>query len=187
MQCIHRPVRLRAAHDGCAPSPRLQGCLYISGSSTVAETHRSIQTLHRARVNSGQLMPASLAEDTAQANRNSASSATATVRSTSFINGAATPLRNARALGASLVDINSQNAAAALCSPSAQLALLDRLTRCSHLAASFASGLMRLQAVQERLEELSDFEDSSLRRNEQVCCAVRVRTKSKRFVRELHV
>lgn len=94
------------------------------------------------------------------------------VRSTVFINGAATPLRNARALGAALVDINSQNAAAALRSPVAQLALLDRLARCAPLATEFAHGLARLQAVRARLEELSDFEDGSLRQNEQVCCAV---------------
>ena len=89
-----------------------------------------------------------------------------------FINGAATPLRNARALGASLVDVNSQNAAAALRSPVAQLALLDRLARCAPLATKFAHGLAQLEMVRGRLEELGDFEDDSLRHNEQVCCAV---------------
>lgn len=90
------------------------------------------------------------------------------MRSTVCINGAATPLRNARTLGASIVDVNSQNAAAALRSPVAQLALLDRLAGCTPLATEFARAPARLQGVQERLEDLGDFEDASLRHNEQV-------------------
>lgn len=70
------------------------------------------------------------------------------------------------------MDVNSQNAAAALRSPAAQLALLDRLAHCAPLAREFAGELALLESVQGRLEELGDFEDVSLRHNEQVCCAV---------------
>ena len=88
-------------------------------------------------------------------------------RSAAFINGAATPLRNARTLGAALVDVNGQNAAAALRSHSTQRALLDRLARAAPMAAQCATLLRRLTRLRGRIAELAELEDEELRRGEE--------------------
>lgn len=88
------------------------------------------------------------------------------VRSSVFINGAATPLRNARTLGVALVDVNGQNAAAALRSRSTQRALLDRLASAAPLAAQCAAEVQRLTRLRGRIAELSELEDEELRQGE---------------------
>lgn len=93
------------------------------------------------------------------------------VRSAVFINGAATPLRNARTLGAALVDVNGQNAAAALRSRSTQRTLLDRLARAAPLAAQCAGELHRLTRLRGRIVELSQLEDEELRQGEEEALA----------------
>eukprot|EP00892_Ulva_mutabilis_P003781 jgi/Ulvmu1/1775/UM118_0015.1 len=88
-------------------------------------------------------------------------------RSAVFINGAATPLRNVRTLGAALVDVNGQNAAIALRSPSTQRALLDRLARAAPLAARCGALLRELTRLRGRIADLADLEDEELRRGEE--------------------
>lgn len=101
------------------------------------------------------------------ADQDSSTSHASCVRSAVFVNGAATPLRNARTLGAALVDVNGQNAAAALRSPSTQRALLDRLARAAPLVARCAAEVQRLARLRARIGELSELEDEELRRGEE--------------------
>ena len=105
------------------------------------------------------------------ADQDSSTSHASCVRSAVFVNGAATPLRNARTLGAALVDVNGQNAAAALRSPGTQRALLDRLARAAPLVARCAAEVQRLARLRARIGELSELEDEELRRGEEEALA----------------
>jgi DNA repair ATPase RecN len=80
--------------------------------------------------------------------------AKARARSTCFINGAATPLKNLRKLGAALVDVNAQNAGISLRSAATQRCLLDHIAGVTPLAARFAACLQQLKAVTKRLSDL---------------------------------
>jgi DNA repair ATPase RecN len=111
--------------------------------------------------------PVTRPEAPAQRSSSSGAQPATRARSTAFINGAATPLRNVRTIGAALVDVNGQNAAISLRDSATQLALLDRLARTTRVAANFGERLGRLRYVESRLAELAQFEDDSLREGEE--------------------
>lgn len=75
-------------------------------------------------------------------------------RSTCFINGAATPLKILRKLGAALVDVNAQNAGVSLRSATTQRGLLDLIAGTIPLANKLATCLQQLKTVTKRLGEL---------------------------------
>jgi DNA repair ATPase RecN len=85
---------------------------------------------------------------------NNSGSARARARSACYVNGAATPLRNVRKLGAALVDVNAQNSSLSLREPATQRALLDMIAGTARLAAAFGGRLAEFQRVRRRLDEL---------------------------------